>query len=343
MLLYVHCTSQASLSVDIMPSVVISQVFSFRLATVFLSMYYYAFVPNKHGAEWTMTRLLCSLLSFMTVGQWWYMTWMTYVYHRIGQWRQGRLKFGVKRDKSELEYGATEGPQGLADEVEDPHFQAKRAWKRQLLKEASDPLWEEAELFDYDIFDDYTMSLIQFGYVTFFSMAFPLAPLLALLNNLVQIRVDAFKLCRTRRRPLAQTTSGIGVWDNVLEIMTILAVVTNCALVGVTSTIVWHLLPPMSSTYKVLVVVAVEHVLLFLKYWVESLIPRTPERVSRALQREHRRLQEARQEKRKGSIGRGRMSGSFGDTVRRNHMRLSATGREYATAPAKTQVSENDV
>jgi Calcium-activated chloride channel len=29
-------------------------------------------------------------------------------------------------------------------------------------------------------------------------MAFPLAPLLALLNNLVQIRVDAFKLCRTR-------------------------------------------------------------------------------------------------------------------------------------------------
>jgi hypothetical protein len=41
--------------------------------------------------------------------------------------------------------------------------QAKRAWKRQLLEEASSPLWEEAELFSYDIFDDYTMSLIQFG------------------------------------------------------------------------------------------------------------------------------------------------------------------------------------
>ena len=77
-------------------------------------------------------------------------------------------------------------------------LQAKRAWKRQLLEEASSPLWEEAQLFDYDIFDDYTMSLIQFGYVTFFSMAFPLAPLLALLNNLVQTRVDAFKLCKTR-------------------------------------------------------------------------------------------------------------------------------------------------
>jgi hypothetical protein len=28
----------------------------------------------------------------MTVGQWWYMTWMTYVYHRVGKWRQGKIK-----------------------------------------------------------------------------------------------------------------------------------------------------------------------------------------------------------------------------------------------------------
>jgi hypothetical protein len=36
--------------------------------------------------------------------------------------------------------------------------------------------------------------LIQFGYVSFFSMTFPLAPLLALINNLLEIRVDAFKV-----------------------------------------------------------------------------------------------------------------------------------------------------
>ncbi len=42
---------------------------------------------------------------------------------------------------------------------------------------------------EYDPFDDYTMSLIQFGYVTFFSMAFPIAPLLALINNLIQVGI----------------------------------------------------------------------------------------------------------------------------------------------------------
>lgn len=49
-----------------------------------------------------------------------------------------------------------------------------------------------------DVLDDYTMSLIQFGYVALFSAAFPLAPLLAMINNLVQTRVDAHKVCKTR-------------------------------------------------------------------------------------------------------------------------------------------------
>ena len=36
---------------------------------------------------------------------------------------------------------------------------------------------------------------VQFGYVTLFSSAYPLAGLCALLNNMIEIRSDAFKLC----------------------------------------------------------------------------------------------------------------------------------------------------
>ena len=35
--------------------------------------------------------------------------------------------------------------------------------------------------------------IIQFGYVTLFVAAFPLAPLFALLNNILEIRVDGRK------------------------------------------------------------------------------------------------------------------------------------------------------
>lgn len=40
--------------------------------------------------------------------------------------------------------------------------------------------------------------------------AFPLAPLLALLNNIIEIRLDAYKFVTQWRRPLASRAKDIG-------------------------------------------------------------------------------------------------------------------------------------
>jgi len=61
--------------------------------------------------------------------------------------------------------------------------------------------------------EDYLEMFLQFGYVFFFSAVFPMAAFWALMNNLIEIRTDAFKLCRTFRRPFAQPTADIGVWE----------------------------------------------------------------------------------------------------------------------------------
>jgi len=61
--------------------------------------------------------------------------------------------------------------------------------------------------------DDYLELFLQFGYVFLFSAVFPSAAFWALLNNMIEIRTDAFKLCRTFRRPFAQPTASIGVWQ----------------------------------------------------------------------------------------------------------------------------------
>jgi len=61
--------------------------------------------------------------------------------------------------------------------------------------------------------DDYLELFLQFGYVFFFSAVFPMAAFWALANNLIEIRTDAFKLCRVFRRPFAQPAANIGVWE----------------------------------------------------------------------------------------------------------------------------------
>ena len=70
-------------------------------------------------------------------------------------------------------------------------------------------------------------SVIQYGFVTIFVAAFPLAPLLALINNIFEIRLDAYKYTTQMRRPIAQQVKDIGIWYSILEGMTYLAVVFN--------------------------------------------------------------------------------------------------------------------
>ena len=54
---------------------------------------------------------------------------------------------------------------------------------------------------------------LQFGYVFLFSSVFPAAAFWALLNNVTEIRSDAFKMCRIYQRPFSQPASNIGAWQ----------------------------------------------------------------------------------------------------------------------------------
>jgi len=83
--------------------------------------------------------------------------------------------------------------------------------KEILLKQGSSKIWDELTLPDYDPFFDYIQSVTYFAYVTCFSVVLPLTPLLVLINQLVNMRLHAYKVCRVRRRPLAQKTGGVSV------------------------------------------------------------------------------------------------------------------------------------
>ena len=67
------------------------------------------------------------------------------------------------------------------------------------------------------------------------TVAFPLGPLISLLSNLFEIRIDAFKTLTQMRRPLSKRSKDIGVWLPILDIVSKIGIVSSGAIIAFTS------------------------------------------------------------------------------------------------------------
>ncbi|XP_015271501.1 PREDICTED: LOW QUALITY PROTEIN: anoctamin-2-like [Gekko japonicus] len=82
---------------------------------------------------------------------------------------------------------------------------------------------------------EYMEMIIQFGFVTLFVASFPLAPVFALLNNVIEVRLDAKKFVAELRRPDAVRAKDIGIWFNILSGIGKFSVIINAFVISVTS------------------------------------------------------------------------------------------------------------
>ncbi|XP_034501867.1 anoctamin-2 [Ailuropoda melanoleuca] len=82
---------------------------------------------------------------------------------------------------------------------------------------------------------EYMEMIIQFGFVTLFVASFPLAPVFALLNNVIEVRLDAKKFVTELRRPDAVRTKDIGIWFDILSGIGKFSVISNAFVIAVTS------------------------------------------------------------------------------------------------------------
>ena len=77
----------------------------------------------------------------------------------------------------------------------------------------------EVRLSPYDSTEDIREMVVQFGYLALFSVVWPLVPLSFLLNNWLELRADAVKICTDRRRPLPTRADTIGPWLDALAFL----------------------------------------------------------------------------------------------------------------------------
>ncbi|CAB3994319.1 anoctamin-4-like isoform X1 [Paramuricea clavata] len=100
------------------------------------------------------------------------------------------------------------------------------------------PQWEQ----DYflpavegTMFWEYLEVVLQLGFVMMFVAAFPLAPLFAFANGVLEIRVDAINFIRDQRRPMPNMAEDIGAWYPIIDALSSFSVLVNAFVIAFTS------------------------------------------------------------------------------------------------------------
>lgn len=89
----------------------------------------------------------------------------------------------------------------------------------------------EAELDVYDVTGDFREMVVQFGYLSLFSVVWPLTAVSFLINNWIELRSDALKITLENQRPVPWRADSIGPWLDALGFQTWLGSLTAAALV----------------------------------------------------------------------------------------------------------------
>jgi len=149
--------------------------------------------------------------------------------------------------------------------------------------------------------------VIQFGYVTLFASAYPLASVISIIANLIEIRSDCFKLTYLCQRPRTIRCDGLAMWKHLLNAIVRLSALTNCLIFGFTSGQLMEWMPHFytmsedeqhlrfrkeNSWVLIFIIFGMERALLYTASLLSVVIPKVPEDVMNELERKHFVLEE---------------------------------------------------
>jgi hypothetical protein len=265
----------------------IIKVFSFRFVSQFGTVYYYAAIStgSRQAIENGIIRMGTSLIMYTTVAYYWNIILQVYIFMLIRNIRRFLYKKRLRQELKKIELEEESLEKSSVSDIEEREVRLIN--KRMLLDQAQDDAWFEVMRPAHDSFPEYITSVLQFSFVACFSVVLPITPLFVLFNYLISMRFDAYKICRGRQRPLAQKTGGMGVWEDLLHIVAVIAVLTNCWLIAFTNSDFIEFTKDVGTMGIFAIVVCWEHVMLLIKYVMQTVISPLPKSVRDELKREH--------------------------------------------------------
>lgn len=138
--------------------------------------------------------------------------------------------------------------------------------------------------------EDYGELVLQHGYLVMFGLAFPLAAVINILNNVIETRTDMYKYLAVQQRPDADEAEDIGTWLMVLRFLSVASAVTTAGLVTITTPALQRILPDFigdsAEEYPAVSFIIFEHILLWIRSFVGFLVGDKPSSAYRALARQ---------------------------------------------------------
>ena len=131
--------------------------------------------------------------------------------------RQGFIKYKQMQSKRAAQRGGARPSSAEYDNPDEAAF--------------LDRVRKESELDVYDVTDDLREMVLQFGYLSLFSAVWPLAPVSFLINNWIELRADAVKICIEMQRPTPSRRDSIGPWLDSLSFLSWMGSITSAAVV----------------------------------------------------------------------------------------------------------------
>lgn len=130
-------------------------------------------------------------------------------------------------------------------------------------------------------FADSAGTFSQFSYINLFSITVPVLAVVTLFENLLKIRVDAYKLCRLSRRPFVQQAEDAGFWAETMELMIYAGIYMNTAMI----LLAYPDMADYNLYVKLILFLAVCQVLVLYVLFVQYLIPAEPDYINEVSKR----------------------------------------------------------
>lgn len=156
------------------------------------------------------------------------------------QWKSRRAKKGAETaicfSQSSPNNAQNERETLLAQEGDALTFPAENATSIETLSSEEREMIRECQSPPYDgTLEDYNDAVIQHGFLSLFGAAFPMIAFVIVASSFVETNMGAYKLLRLHRRPDSDEARDVGGWDEIVDALSALSVLSTAGLLTVTT------------------------------------------------------------------------------------------------------------